>query len=123
MFGFDLVLPWLRFATVSVVDVSLSSHMLVPIVRLFWLGVYPSGLGFPKSLVLWLSSVSCFSGVSASYDQSISSSFSTCGSIMLFSRIILPHCYCFPFLSYCFRRYYHFLSAFVIHDAFRYERL
>ncbi|KAF2600018.1 hypothetical protein F2Q68_00011272 [Brassica cretica] len=30
VFGFDLVLPWLRFATVSGVDVSLSSHMLVP---------------------------------------------------------------------------------------------
>ncbi|KAF3505683.1 hypothetical protein F2Q69_00007703 [Brassica cretica] len=39
VFGFDLVLPWLRFATVSGVDVSLSSHMLVLLmVHLFWLG-------------------------------------------------------------------------------------
>ena len=51
----------------------------------FGLVVYPSGLGLPKSLVLWLSSVSCFSWVSASYDQFISSSFSTCGSLILFS--------------------------------------
>jgi len=46
VFGFDLVLPWLRFATVSGVDVSLSSHMLVPMVRLFWLGGVPFRVGF-----------------------------------------------------------------------------
>lgn len=46
MFGFDLVLPWLRFATVFGVDVSLSSLMLVPMLHLFWIGGVPFRVGF-----------------------------------------------------------------------------
>ncbi|WZZ83197.1 hypothetical protein YC2023_103769 [Brassica napus] len=82
VFGFDLVMLRLRFATVSGVDVSLSPH-LYRCCACFGLVVYPPGLGLPKSLVLWLSSLSCSLGVSD--DQSINSSFSICGSLMLIS--------------------------------------
>ena len=92
VFGSGLFLSRLRCATVSGVDVSLSSHMFLPMLRLFDLVVYPLGLGLLKSLVFWLSSVSCFSGVSSSYNQSINFSFSIYSSVKLISRIILFHC-------------------------------
>ena len=114
VFGFGLFLSRLHCVTVSGVDVSLSLHMILPMLRLFGLVVYPSGLGLLKSLVLWLFLVSCFSGVSATYDQSISSSFNT-----LFYLIVN---FCLPLLGYCFRRYHYFLPAFVTDDVSHYER-
>ena len=98
MFGFDLVLPRLRFATVSGVDVSLYSHMFIPMLRLFWLVVYPSGLGLPRSLVIWLYSVSvCHECLRVMICPSVPALV-----LMFISRIILPRCYCLLFLGYCF---------------------
>lgn len=60
----------LRFVTVSGLDVSLSSLIFLKMLHLFLFGGEPFKIGFTKSLVLRLSSVSCFSGVSTIYLQS-----------------------------------------------------